>query len=39
MIQLAMTYPLKIPVNHPLTVHVDQTLCDVSQLREQYNRQ
>ena len=39
MTQLVMTYPFEIPMDHILTVHVDQALCNVSQLREPCNRQ
>ena len=38
-LQLLKTYPLEIPVDHPLPVHVDQTLRDVAQLGRPHQRQ
>ena len=37
--QLPKTYPLEITVDHALTVHVDQALCDAAQLQGPPNRQ
>ena len=37
--RLSKTYPFEVPVDHSLTVHVDQALCDVGQLWEPRNWQ
>ena len=37
--RLSKTHPFEVPVDHSLTVHVDQAFCDVGQLREPRNRQ
>ena len=38
-LQLPKTYPLEIPVDHSLAVHVDQAACGVAQLQEPCNHQ
>jgi hypothetical protein len=39
MVQPSNTHPFEIPVDHPLTVHIDKAPCDVGKLREPRNRQ
>jgi len=38
-LQLLKTHPFKIPVDHTLTVHMDQPFCDVGQLKEPRDHQ
>ena len=36
---LSETHALEVPVDHSMIVHIDQTLRDVTQLRDPHNRQ